>query len=125
MDREINITAGDVQTRARLLETPTADLLWSALPVTGRASLWGEEIYFEIPLDAPAEPEAREEMETGEIAFWPPGKAFCIFFGPTPASAGDAPRAASPVNPLGKTTGDPKQFRSVPNGAEVLIERMG
>ena len=125
MDREIHITAGNVQTKARLLETPTADLLWRALPVTGRASLWGEEIYFEIPLNAPAEPEAREEMSVGEIAFWPPGKAFCIFFGPTPASAGDAPRAASPVNPLGQTAGDPKQFRSVPNGAEVLIERMG
>ena len=123
MDRKIRITAGNVQAEARLLEAPTADLLWDALPLTGRANLWGEEIYFEIPLDAPAEPSAREEMAVGEIAFWPPGKAFCIFFGPTPASAGDAPRAASPVNPLGMTTGDPKQFLSVSGGADVRIER--
>ncbi len=124
MDRKIRITAGDVQAEAGLVESPTAGLLWDALPVTGRANLWGEEIYFEIPLDAPAEPGAREEMAVGEIAFWPPGKAFCIFFGPTPASTGDAPRAASPVNPLGKTTGDPKQFQSVPSGADIRIERV-
>ena len=123
MDRKIRITAGVVQVEARLLKAPTAHLLWDALPLTGRANLWGEEIYFEIPLDAPAEPGAREEMAVGEIAFWPPGKAFCIFFGPTPASAGDAPRAASPVNPLGMTTGDPKQFLSVRGGADVRIER--
>lgn len=123
MDRKIRITAGDVLAEAGLHETPTADLLWDALPLTGRANLWGEEIYFEIPLDAPAEPGAREEMAVGEIAFWPPGKAFCIFFGPTPASAGDAPRAASPVNPLGNITGDPKKFLSVPGGADVRIER--
>jgi hypothetical protein len=123
MGRKIRITAGNVQAEAGLHESPTAALLWDALPVTGRANLWGEEIYFEIPLDAPAEPGAREEMAVGEIAFWPPGKAFCIFFGPTPASAGDAPRAASPVNPLGKTLGDPKQFQSVPSGADVRIER--
>ena len=123
MDRKIRITAGNVRAEAGLHESPTADLLWDTLPVTGRANLWGEEIYFEIPLDAPAEPGAREEMAVGEIAFWPPGQAFCIFFGPTPASAGDAPRAASPVNPLGKITGDPKQFLSVPGGADVRIER--
>lgn len=124
MEREIQITAGSVQARARLAATPTADRLWDALPLRGRARLWGEEIYFEIPLDAPAEPGAREEMAPGEIAFWPPGQAFCIFFGPTPASAGEAPRAASPVNPLGTTLGDPKIFRDVPGGAEVRIERM-
>ncbi len=114
MDRKIRITAGDVQAEAGLWESPTAGLLWDALPLTGRANLWGEEIYFEIPIDAPAEPGAREEMAVGEIAFWPPGKAFCIFFGPTPAS---------PVNPLGKTMGDPKQFMGVPSGAEIRIER--
>ena len=123
MVRKIRITAGDIREEASLLEAPAADLLWDALPITGRANIWGEEIYFEIPLDAPAEPAAREEMEVGEIAFWPPGKAFCIFFGPTPASTGDAPRAASPVNPLGKITGDPKQFLNVPHGADVHVER--
>ncbi len=123
MARKIRITAGEVHMEADLLGAPTAGLLWEALPMSGHASLWGEEIYFAIPLEAPAEPAAREEMEVGEIAYWPPGKAFCIFFGRTPASGGEAPRAASAVNPLGRLTGDAKAFLGVPDGAEVRIER--
>jgi hypothetical protein len=123
MTQKIRITAGEVEMEAHLLEAPTAALLWETLPIQGRASLWGEEIYFAIPLEAPAEPSAREEMEPGEIAYWPPGKAFCIFFGKTPASTGDAPRAASPVNPLGRVAGDAKAFLGVPDGAEIRIER--
>ncbi len=123
MEKKIHISAGDTHAEAALLETPTAEMLWNALPIAGLVSLWGEEIYFEIPLEAPGEPGAREEMAVGEIAFWPPVKAFCIFFGTTPASAGEAPRAASPVNPLGKITGDAKLFLNVPNGADILIER--
>ncbi|MEE9275395.1 MAG: cyclophilin-like fold protein [bacterium] len=123
MDRKIKILAGDLEAGAVLAEGPTADLLWEALPIEGRASTWGEEIYFAIPLEAPQEGGAREEMAPGEIAYWPPGKAFCIFFGPTPASTGEAPRAASPVNPLGRVEGDPKRFLSVADGAAVRLER--
>ena len=124
MARKISISADEIRAEAELIKSPTAYLLWDTLPINGRANLWGEEIYFEIPLEAPLESTAREEMEVGEIAFWPPGKAFCIFFGPTPASMGDAPRAASAVNPLGSITGDAKAFKSVPHGAEVQIERV-
>jgi hypothetical protein len=121
--RKISISADDIRAEAELSESPTANLLWDALPISGRDNLWGEEIYFDISLEAPLESAAREEMGVGEIAFWPPDKAFCIFFGPTPASMGDAPRAASPVNPLGSITGDAKLFKSVPHGADVQIER--
>ena len=123
MAGKIRITAGEVSLEADLSEAPTAALLWEKLPIEGRANLWGEEIYFEIPLEAPSEPGAREEMEVGEIAYWPPGKAFCIFFGPTPASSGGAPRAASPVNPLGRISGDAKALLSVPQGANISIMR--
>lgn len=123
MARKIRILAGGLRAEATLSESPTADLLWDALPVSGHASTWGEEVYFRVPVKAAPEPGAREQMEVGEIAFWPPGDAFCIFFGPTPASSGEAPRAASAVNPLGRIEGDAKAFRAVSDGEEVRIER--
>ena len=123
MQRKIRITAGSISMEAELAESGTADAFWEALPITGSANVWGEEIYFQVPVDAPLEASAREEMEVGEIAYWPPGSAFCIFFGRTPASVDDAPRAASAVNPLGKVSGDPKDFLSVRSGEEVRLER--
>lgn len=123
MSRKIRITAGSVRVEAELTESETADAFWEALPITGSANVWGEEIYFQVPVDAPLEDSAREEMEVGEIAYWPPGSAFCIFFGRTPASVDEAPRAASPVNPLGRVAGDPKDFLSVRSGEEVRLER--
>ncbi|MFQ5693607.1 MAG: cyclophilin-like fold protein [Nitrospinota bacterium] len=121
--RRIRIAAGDVEAWAVLNDGPTADSLWEALPLEARANRWGEEIYFSIPVECPAEPAAREEMAVGEIAYWPPGSAFCIFFGPTPASDDDSPRAASPVNPIGRVEGDAAVFASVPQGASVTLER--
>ncbi len=123
MQRKIRIAAGNLSMEAELTESETAHALWEALPIRGAANVWGEEIYFQVPVDAPLEDSAREEMEVGEIAYWPPGSAFCIFFGRTPASVDDAPRAASPVNPLGKVAGDPKDFLNVRSGEEVLLER--
>ena len=123
MSRKIQITIGNLSMEAELTESGTAHALWEALPIRGAANVWGEEIYFQVPVEAPLEDSAREEMEVGEIAYWPPGSAFCIFFGRTPASVDDAPRAASPVNPLGKVAGDPKEFLGVRSGEEVLLER--
>ena len=123
MSRKIRITIGNLSMEAELIESESANAFWEALPITGTANVWGEEIYFQIPVEAPLEASAREEMEVGEIAYWPPGSAFCIFFGRTPASVDDAPRAASPVNPLGRVAGDPKDFMSVRSGEEVLLER--
>lgn len=123
MQRKIRITAGDVSMEAELTESETANAFWEALPITGSANVWGEEIYFQVPVEAPLEASAREEMEVGEIAYWPPGSAFCIFFGRTPASVDEAPRAASAVNPLGRVAGNPKDFLSVRSGEEVLLER--
>ena len=119
----LRITAGDVTVSAQLNDSPTARLLWDALPIDGKANRWGDEIYFSIPVDADEESDARAAVEVGEIAFWPPGNAFCIFWGPTPASRGDQPMAASPVNVLGKIDGDATQFDQVSSGARVRLER--
>ncbi len=123
--KRITITAGGVSLPAELNEGPTARQVWDALPIQGRASTWGDEIYFEIPVAAGQEPDARAGMEVGELGYWPMGKAFCIFFGPTPASTDDRPRAYSPVNVLGRVLGDATAFRAVRDGAAVRIERAG
>lgn len=119
----LRITAGSITATAELADSPTARLLWEALPIDGKANRWGDEIYFSIPVDADEEPGARAEVEVGTIAFWPPGNAFCLFWGPTPASRGTQPVAASPVNVLGKIDGDVTQFGRVPSGARVRLER--
>ncbi len=121
--KTITITAGAVSLRAELNESPTAELVWKSLPMRGVANTWGDEIYFEIPVNIDEEPGARAEVEVGELGYWPPGKAFCIFFGRTPVSRNDRPRAYSPVNPLGMILGDATRFRSVPDGTEVRLER--
>jgi hypothetical protein len=121
--KSINITAGDVSLPAELNDNPTAQRIWDSLPVEGRANVWGDEIYFGIPVKADEEPDARAEVEVGELGYWPPGNAFCIFFGPTPASIDERPRAASPVNILGRVLGDAALFRSVQGGTPVKIER--
>lgn len=120
--RRIIITAGSVTAEAELNDSKTASALWDALPIRARANTWGDEIYFGIPVHMGGE-NGREVMSMGEIGYWPPGHAFCIFFGPTPASRGNEIRAASAVNPLGKIIGDAKAFKSVRDGETVTIER--
>ncbi len=123
MSRTIRIIAGTVQAEAALNDSPTATKIWEALPIEVRGNTWGDEIYFSIPVKADEEANAREIMAVGEIAYWPPGNAFCIFFGRTPASSDDRPRAASAVNPIGQVTGDATVFRSVRSGTKVRLER--
>jgi hypothetical protein len=120
---KIVITSGSISLPAELNDGPTARQVWEALPVEGRANTWGDEIYFEIPVSAGPEADARAEVEVGELAYWPVGRAFCIFFGPTPVSTGPEPRAYSPVNILGRVVGDATRFRAVRDGDLVTIER--
>jgi hypothetical protein len=100
----------------------TADEIWNALPMTARASRWGDEIYFAIPVNLPEE-DVQETVQVGDIAYWPPGSAFCIFFGKTPASNDDRPRAASPVNVFGRILGDTSALKRVRDGDKVSISR--
>ena len=120
---KITITAGEVSLEAELNDSPTAQQIWDALPVTGSANVWGDEIYFEIPVTAKQAPDARAEVAVGELGYWPVGRAFCIFFGPTPVSTDDRPRAYSPVNVIGRVLGDATQFRAVAGNTPVHLAR--
>ena len=124
MTRRIRITAGGVSATATLDDSRTADAIWRALPVDAAAQTWGEEIYFAIPVGL-GEEESRAVVEHGDLGYWPPGRAFCIFFGPTPASRGDEIRPASPVNVFGRVDGDATVFRRVRDGEGLRVEREG
>jgi hypothetical protein len=120
--RQIKITAGDVSAQAELNETETAKAIWEALPIEGQANTWGDEIYFSIPVGLETE-KGQATVELGDLGYWAPGVAFCIFFGPTPMSRGDEIRPASPVTVLGRVLGDPTVFKEVADGTRVLIEQ--
>jgi len=122
MSREMKITAGGVEMTAELNDTKTADAIWNALPIEAHGNKWGDEIYFGIPVSV-GEENGKEVVELGDIAYWPPGSAFCIFFGPTPASSGDEIRPASAVNVVGRLKGDPKAFKAVRSGEQVILDK--
>ncbi len=109
---------------AELDDSMTGKAIYGALPIRAKGQRWGGEIYFDIPVSCELEEDSREVLEEGELGYWPPGQAFCIFFGPTPASGGDEIRAASAVNIVGRIKGDLSGLWDVPDGAEVCIERI-
>ena len=119
----IRIIAGDVVAFAELNETSTADAIWNALPMEALANTWGDEIYFSISVHLEEE-NAQEVVEKGDLGYWPPGNAFCVFFGRTPASRGDEIRPASPVDVVGHLEGDPGVFKKVRSGEKVVLERV-
>ncbi len=123
MEKKIRIVISDLKVEAELSDSKTAQMIWEALPIEAKANLWGEEIYFSIPVKASQEKGAREVVSSGELGYWPPGTAFCIFFGPTPASRGDEIRAASAVNIIGKVLGDPKVFLKAKDGEKIKLEK--
>lgn len=120
--RAIRITAGTVSAQATLNDCRTADAIWDALPIEAKAQTWGDEIYFAIGVRE-AEDSARAVVDMGDLGYWPPGQAFCIFFGPTPASRDDEIRPASPVNVVGRIAGDARMFNAVRAGTRMLVER--
>ena len=119
--RRIRITVGSISADAILDESETARLVWEALPLRVAGETWGDEIYFSIPVKAKPE-KPLETVELGDLGYWPPGSAFCIFFGPTPMSRGHEIRPASPVNVFGKIVGDPTVFKKVRAGTQVRVE---
>ncbi len=123
MNRMIVISVGGETLNAELNDSPTADAIWDALPLEGAASVWGDEVYFEVPVVAQQAPDARAEVEVGELGYWPVGRALCIFFGPTPVSTGEQPRAYSPVNIVGRVLGDAARLRGIRPGAPVRVIR--
>jgi hypothetical protein len=120
---KICISVGNLSVEAAVLDTPTGQKILEALPIESSVNIWGDEIYFDIPLSLEQEPDARANVEVGDLAYWPAGPAFCIFFGPTPVSTDDQPRAYSPVNVFGRVLGDARQFKGVPGGAKIKINQ--
>ena len=121
MPRAIRIIAGPVTVDAELNVSRTAAAIAAALPIEARAQTWGDEIYFDIGQALPGE-SPREVVDLGDLGYWPPGQAFCIFFGPTPMSRGNEIRPASAVNVVGRVVGDPRAFTRVRSGTGVRIE---
>jgi len=122
MARQIKISAGEVSALATLNDSGMADLIWEALPIKSSASTWGDEIYFNIAVDTEGE-DLQPTVGMGDLAYWPPGPAFCIFFGPTPMSSGEEIRPASPVRIFGQVEGDPKVFKAVRSGTPITVEQ--
>ena len=120
--RAIVIAAGKVSAEAQLNESKTASAIWDALPIDATGETWGDEIYFDIGLAVGPE-SPRDVVEVGDLGYWPPGYAFCVFFGPTPLSRGAEIRPASPVNLVGRIVGEPRVFKRVSAGTRVTLRR--
>ena len=121
--QKIVIRVGELTLRAELNESETGMQIAAALPIHASANVWGDEIYFGVPVSAEEANDARANVEVGTLAYWPPGNAFCIFYGPTPASIGNEPRAASPVNIVGRVLGDVRELQGTQNGAAVEVTK--
>jgi hypothetical protein len=127
MGKKIRILVSELselKVEAELNESKTSQLIWEALPMEAKTNLWGGEIYFAIPVKTGLEQDARGVVSAGEVGYWPTGHAFCIFFGPTPASRGEEIRAASAVNVIGKVLSDLKIFLKVKDGAKITLEKV-
>jgi len=121
-DKKITITVEDVKMSAELNDSKTAQKIWEKLPIEGSVNTWGDEIYFSIPVKVGLE-NAKAIVLEGDLGYWPPGNALCIFFGLTPASQGDEIRPASPVNIFGKIIGDSTVFKKVRSGLKIIVEK--
>ncbi len=119
---KIKIIIGDLIMEGELNDSPTAGKIKEALPIRASLSTWGEEIYFTIPVDAELDETAREEVEMGDLGYWPTGKAFCIFFGQTPMSTPGKIIPASAVNIIGRVIGNAARFKEVLQEREIVLE---
>jgi uncharacterized protein len=118
----LRIRIGDLSVEAELNNTPTAQKIAEALPISAVFNTWGDEIYFPIPVTAELDDNAQEVVTVGDLGYWPPGKAFCIFFGETPMSRPGEIRPASAVNIVGQVKRDATRFKQVMRERMVVLE---
>ncbi len=120
----IRFDFGVLKLDAELLDTPTAKAIVAVLPISAAVLTWGEEVYFDVPVNVAREPDARAVITPGEIAYWPQGPAIAIGFGRTPISKGDETRLASPCNVFAKALGSVKVLAKVKTGIEVTVSKL-
>jgi hypothetical protein len=120
---KLRITAGRTSLDVELLDTPTARAVLAALPFESKAQTWGAEVYFEAPVQAALEPDARQVVDPGTVCFWVEGSSLALPFGPTPASIQSEPRLVTRCNVLGKVIGDPRVLAGIRAGERVNVER--
>lgn len=122
--RKLRMIIGGMEITAELLATPTAEAIYEKLPFSSTARTWGEEVYFDTPVRAANEADARAVVEAGELAFWLAGNAIAIGFGPTPVSEGDEIRLAAPCNIWGRAVEDVRLLAAVKDGEPITVERL-
>ena len=122
--RKIQLNIGGVELTAEVFDTPTAAAMLAALPITSRAQIWGEEVYFSVPVHVAREADARDVVAPGEIAFWVEGDCIAIGFGPTPVSRGDEIRLAAPTNIWAFTRDDVRRLRAVKADAPISVRAL-
>lgn len=123
MTKRILLMIGPHDFEVELNDSDTANAIWLAAPFESRTNAWGDEIYFEIPVQEGLE-NGRRIMEPGEVAYWPEGNALCVFYGPTPVSKDGRPEAISDVTPIGRLVGDPRAFEAVGDRLKVTVRRL-
>ena len=121
----IVIEVGNLKLKAELTDSPTAKAILKALPMEADFQTWGDEYYFEIPVDMPLDDTSTLEVDVGDLAYWPEGKALAIFYGPTPKSPSnsDRPVPASEVTPVGKLKDDATILRVVAGTGHIRLRR--
>jgi hypothetical protein len=122
MAMKIRLKFGTTETTAVLNDSETARQFNAKLPMQVSMTRWGDEYYGGCGIRVQPSKDARAQMDLGELAIWPQGSALCIFFGPTPASTDERPRAISPVNPIGVLEGDIEFLKKLPTSVNVEIE---
>lgn len=122
MSKDIKIVVGGIEAEGTLNDSKTAKVVYDALPITSNVNLWGDEIYFYVTLKTGVE-DGKETVALGDIAYWPPGPALCIFLGKTPISRGNEIRPASAVNVIGKIKDINAPLRKVKDGEKITVKR--
>ena len=121
MSQAVKILIGDLVVEAEFFETPCAQAVVAALPIEARPNEWGDEFYFEVPVDLPPDETATVRLKAGDIGYWPPGNVLAIFFGPTPMSTGPDPVPASEVNIVGRIIGDVALLRRCKGAKSIRL----
>ena len=121
---KVKIKIHQTELSAELYNTDTGKAIYENLPLKGNVNVWGDEIYFTVPISLPEEKSASEHTAIGDLAFWPVGSAFCIFFGPTPVSIDERPRAYSPVNIFGKISSEISSLKSIKQDDEIWVSKV-